>query len=338
MAYYTHFWDSFFLCLPVLSVKNISKKFPGEALGAVNGLSLEIAEGEKVALVGKSGSGKTTALRMIAGLIKPDEGEIFFEGEALKDPEEQLIAGHPDIKMVFQDFQVKPNMTVFENVKYNLLHYNKEYQLDRTSELLKLCKIYDLKDKKPAELSGGQKQRLALARTLAEEPKLLLMDEPFSSLDPSTKEEILIDLLEIIKDEEIALLIVTHDASDALMIADKIGFLADGNLLQFDTPKAIYNTPLTYEIARFFGRINVFGDVYKGDKKYVRAEKTFVKRKKDARIVVNVSHRYYLGNIYLYESKDSNGRVFSFYLMEYLEKGIEIGLDFPAEAVFEIGS
>ena len=113
----------------------------------MNGLSLEIAEGEKVALVGKSGSGKTTALRMIAGLIKPDEGEIFFEGEALKDPEEQLIAGHPDIKMVFQDFQVKPNMTVFENVKYNLLHYNKEYQLDRTSELLKLCKIYDLKDK-----------------------------------------------------------------------------------------------------------------------------------------------------------------------------------------------
>ena len=187
-------------------------------------------------------------------------------------------------------------------------------------------------------MSGGQKQRLALARTLAEEPKLLLMDEPFSSLDPSTKEEILIDLLEIIKDEEIALLIVTHDASDALMIADKIGFLADGDLLQFDTPKAIYNTPLTYEIARFFGRINVFGDVSKGDKKYVRAEKTFVKRKKDARIVVNVSHRYYLGNIYLYESKDSNGRVFSFYLMEYLEKGIEIGLDFPAEAVFEIGS
>ena len=322
----------------MLSVKNISKKFPGESLGAVNGLSLEIAEGEKVALVGKSGSGKTTALRMIAGLIKPDEGEIFFEGEALKDPEEQLIAGHPDIKMVFQDFQVKPNMTVFENVKYNLLHYNKEYQLDRTSELLKLCKIYDLKDKKPVELSGGQKQRLALARTLAEEPKLLLMDEPFSSLDPSTKEEILIDLLEIIKDEEIALLIVTHDASDALMIADKIGFLADGNLLQFDTPKAIYNTPLTYEIARFFGRINVFGDVSNGDKKYVRAEKTFVKRKKDARIVVNVSHRYYLGNIYLYESKDSNGRVFSFYLIEDLEKGIEIGLDFPSEAVFEIGS
>lgn len=325
-----------FLCLPVLSVKNISKKFPGESLGAVNNLSLQMVEGEKVALVGKSGSGKTTALRMIAGLIKPDEGEIAFEGVPLKDPDEQLIAGHDKIKMVFQDLKVKPNMTVFENVKYNLLHYDKAYQYARTEELLSLCKIEALRDKKPSELSGGQKQRLALARTLAEEPKLLLMDEPFSSLDPSTKQEILFDLLEIIEEEQIGLLLVTHDASDALMVADKIGFLEDGDLVQFDTPKGVYNLPKSLEIAQFFGKVNIFNKDVFVEKTYVRAESVYVNSEKYNSVKASVIRRFYLGNVYLYEAVDVNSTNYSFYNSDFFDLEAQVSLGYSSDSILDI--
>ncbi|OEK04919.1 ABC transporter ATP-binding protein [Roseivirga misakiensis] len=256
----------------MLVVKGISKTYPGEQFGAVNDVSFILEENQVLALIGKSGSGKSTILQMIAGLMKPDTGEVFFNGERLENPEEQLIAGHPDIKMVFQDFQLKPNMTVEENVKYVLLQFDKQFQKERTAELLDLCGIAALADRKPNELSGGQLQRLSIASALAEEPKLLLMDEPFSNLDPITKENLLMELVDIIKSEELSLVFVTHDTRDAMWIADRMVFLSEGELIQNDTVANLYNSPLNLEIAGFFGRINDFSKALNVESCFVRAE------------------------------------------------------------------
>ena len=254
----------------MLEVHHLHKKYPGEHYGAVVDVSFELSKGEILAVVGRSGSGKSSLLRMLAGLMKPDSGEILFNNEPLKNPEEQLVAGHDQIKMVFQDFQVKANMTVVENIRYKLLHFNKEYQKERCEELLELCGLVSLADKKPHELSGGQQQRLSLARALADDPELLLMDEPFSNLDPLIKEDLMLELVQIVKSENLSLILVSHDVRDAMLIADQIAFIEQGTILQLDTPTEIYNRPKTLEVAQFFGRVNELK--FKQKQIFVRAE------------------------------------------------------------------
>lgn len=240
----------------MLEVRNISKKYPGESLGAVNDVTFQIEKGSIQSFVGRSGSGKTTLLRMLAGLMKPDSGEILYDGVPYENPEEQLISGHPKVKLVFQDYQLKPNMTVAENIRYQLMLYDEDYQQERTQELLMLCGLASMAQKKPNELSGGQQQRLSLARALSEDPEALLMDEPFSSLDPMTKDSLILDLIKIVKAEGIILVLVTHDTQDALQLSDRIGFITRGELVQNDQPKLIYNQPVNLEVAEFFGPVN----------------------------------------------------------------------------------
>ncbi len=296
----------------MLEVKNISKTYPGEALGAVKDVSLNVGANEVLALVGKSGSGKSTLLQIVAGLMKPDSGEVVFQGERLKDPEEQLIAGHEAIKMVFQDFQVKPNMTVEENIKYKLLQFDKIYQSNRTSELLEICHLMAFRNRKPSELSGGQKQRLSIARALADDPALLLMDEPFSNLDPLTKEALLMELIDIVNHEQLSLIFVTHDTKDAMLIADKVAFVSSGKVIQNDTIKNIYEKPENLEIAQFFGRINDVSAATGVDNSYVRAEYTSYKKSEDG-IKVNVIRSIYLGNMYLNLTLGDSDRQYFFY-------------------------
>jgi len=288
----------------MLEVKNISKTYPGEDYGAVNKVSLSMNENEIVALVGKSGSGKSTMLQIIAGLMKPDEGEIVFKGQALENPEEQLIAGHPKIKVVFQDFQLKPNMTVAENVRYKLLQFDKAYQTNRTRELLDLCNLSAFATRKPRELSGGQKQRLSIARALADDPELLLMDEPFSNLDPLTKQDLLIELVEIVKSEGLGLIFVTHDTKDALLIADRIAFLSEGMLIQNDTTTNIYRSPVNLEVAKFFSHMNDVSHITKEENSYLRAECLRTGRGFEYEFQVTVRRSIFLGNTYLVEAHD----------------------------------
>lgn len=286
----------------MLKAENISKTYPGEDYGAVNNVSLSVDKNEIMALVGKSGSGKSTMLQIIAGLMKPDEGSIHFKDELLGNPEEQLIAGHPSIKMVFQDFQLKPNMTVEENVRYKLLQFDKAYQTERTAELLVLCNLSDFAARKPKELSGGQKQRLSIARALADDPELLLMDEPFSNLDPLTKQDLLMELIDIVKSEGLGLVFVTHDTRDAMLIADKVVFLSDGELIQNDTAERIYNKPINLDIAKFFGRINDVGDVTEEQKTFVRAESLKLGTDFDFQIQVSIQKSVFLGVHFMLET------------------------------------
>ncbi len=206
-------------------------------------------------LVGPSGAGKTTLLKIIAGLITPQEGNVYFQSEILES-KDKLIKGHEEIKMVFQDYALKHRMSVRENLRYALLDYEKDYQEQRIEVLLELCSLVEESEKYVHELSGGQQQRVAFARALANEPALIIMDEPFSNLDPSTKQELLQETKNLATKTGTTILLVTHDTRDAMEAVDRIAILIDGRISQSDTPQRIFSHPSSFEIARLFGYVN----------------------------------------------------------------------------------
>lgn len=256
----------------MLEVKELFFHYPSAKDYVLRNISLSLGKHQVLSIVGPSGSGKSTLLQLLAGLVRPTSGSIIFEGEQLANPEEQLIAGHDLIKLVFQDFKVMPNRTVEENIRYKLLHCEDDYQKERTEQLLKLCGLTSHRSKHPSHLSGGQQQRLALARTLADDPKLLLMDEPFSNLDPVTKEELLEQVMEIVQKESLGLILVSHDTRDVLRVTDKILFLSEGISLQEATPREMYEHPKNELVARFFSPLNDVSHLLNQKGAFVRRE------------------------------------------------------------------
>jgi iron(III) transport system ATP-binding protein len=240
-----------------IEVKKVFKKYPGRKVDAVNGVSFNIEQGEIISLIGESGCGKTTLLKLINGLEDSDQGEILLNGSPITGPSKNLVPGHPMIQMLFQSYNLFPKHTVMENILYTLRHHDEAQQARRAKELIKLCKLEKLENNLPAELSGGQQQRVALARALANKPALLLMDEPFSNLDIILKTELKNDIVDIIKSTGTTLLCVTHDVTEALSISDKIAVMKDGHLLQIDTPRIIYDKPMSPYVGQFFGVTNI---------------------------------------------------------------------------------
>jgi ABC-type Fe3+/spermidine/putrescine transport system ATPase subunit len=240
---------------PLLEARELSKTFEGQKQAAVSSQNLQLQQGEVVALVGGSGSGKTTLLRMLAGLEEPDTGLVLFRGIKVKGPSGQLVAGHPAIRLVHQHFELAHRLSVYDNVTQKLRHLPREEQKEQTNELLAVCHLRHLGSQKVEALSGGEKQRLALARTLAEAPELLLLDEPFSNLDPVLKEEIREALFTYIRRQGIAALLVSHDPKDALSLADTIWVLQEGKLLQKGSPQEIYYKAVSPAVARLFGKL-----------------------------------------------------------------------------------
>jgi iron(III) transport system ATP-binding protein len=243
--------------MPLLQVKNISKRYSGQTRESVHNLSLDVFPGELLAILGASGSGKTTLLKMIAALEEADEGSICLHGHPLLPPSQQLIPGHPKIKMVFQDNKLFPNMHIYDNVQHTLRVYPLSYQQDRIAEVLELCKLTHLQHKLPRELSGGEQQRATLARALADEPELLLLDEPFSHLDLLLKRQIKKEVEDILQASGITAILVTHDTADALSMAGRIALMHKGQIIQTDVPQKIYNEPATPYVACFFGEVNI---------------------------------------------------------------------------------
>lgn len=241
----------------LLEVSNIAKTYPGRETRAVEGISFTLGTGEILAVVGENGSGKTTLLKLIQGLEDADEGTVTFRGEQVTGPSYNLVPGHPQIKMLAQNFQLFPKHTVRENIAYNLRMLSEEGQSSRVGELIRLCRLEGMEDKLPSELSGGQQQRVALAKAIADNPPLLLMDEPFSNLDLFLKDEIKRKVIQKIREEKNSAIFVTHDLKDALSLADRIAVVKDGSIMQLDTPQIIYEKPANEYIAYLFGKVNI---------------------------------------------------------------------------------
>ncbi|MBD8878137.1 ABC transporter ATP-binding protein [Roseibium polysiphoniae] len=238
---------------PFIEFRNVTKRF-GDFV-AVDNLSLKIYEREFFALLGGSGCGKTTMMRMLAGFETPTSGQIFLDG--------QDLAGIPAFRrpsnMMFQSYALFPHMSVENNIAFGLKQDKlpKSEIDDRVAEMLRLTKLEQFAKRKPHQLSGGQRQRVALARSLAKRPKVLLLDEPLGALDRKLREETQFELMALQEDLKMTFLIVTHDQEEAMTVADRIAVMDQGQLVQVATPAEIYETPNSKFVANFIGDVNL---------------------------------------------------------------------------------
>lgn len=238
---------------PLLRVVSVVKRFGG--FTAVDSLSLDIARGEFFALLGPSGCGKTTLLRMLAGFETPNEGEIFLNGENIAQ-----VAPHlRPVNMMFQNYALFPHLTVAANIAFGLKRTDmpKADIEARVKEMIALVRLEGLEARKPDQLSGGQRQRVALARSLARRPQMLLLDEPLAALDKKLREVTQDELMEVQRTLGMTFIIVTHDQGEAMTVADRIGVMDKGRLVQVTTPRELYDAPNSRWIAGFVGDINL---------------------------------------------------------------------------------
>lgn len=243
------------MTLSILQIKDLAKKYPQAKDFAVWDFHLSIEKGEIVAITGESGCGKTTLLRLIAGLEVPNSGTIAIYNQTVADTKTWVKPEKRKVGMVFQDYALFPHLTVYDNIAFGL---NKDInKKQRINELLALVGLQSYEKRYPHELSGGQQQRVALARALAPSPAVLLLDEPFSNLDEVLKEQVREELHQIIRQSNMTTLLVTHDTKDALTMADRIAVMRKGILQQCSSPKELYEKPENEYVAKFFGKINI---------------------------------------------------------------------------------
>ncbi len=249
----------------LLEVKNIDKSFE-DGVPVIKNSSFEVQENEIFALLGPSGCGKTTTLRLISGFEHTDEGEIYLEGELLSSKNVHIAPQKRGIGFVFQDYALFPHMTALDNVAFGLTKFPKFKRKVFAEEVLCRTGMGDHKHKSPAELSGGQQQRVALARAIAPEPKLVLLDEPFSNLDAMLRESTRKEVRAILKKAGMSAVLVTHDQEEALSFADRIAVMNEGKIEQIGLPEEVYYKPKTKFVAQFLGRTNLFeGEVHNCD-------------------------------------------------------------------------
>ncbi|GAA0178320.1 hypothetical protein SH2C18_13930 [Clostridium sediminicola] len=220
-------------------IDNLRFRYRNAKVDTIKDFSIEIETGKILSILGQSGSGKSTVLRLVSGLEEPIEGKIQIDNKIIVDDKEFILPENRGIGMVFQDYALFPHMTVSQNIKFGLKKLNKKEKENRVKEFLKLVNLKEYGDRYPYELSGGQQQRVALARALAPKPSLLLLDEPFSNLDADLQIKIRDELKSIIKKTGTTSIFVTHDKEDSLAIADKVIVLKDGVIEKEGEPDQI---------------------------------------------------------------------------------------------------
>ena len=244
-----------------LKIENLSSGYDADVV--LKDLSLDVAEGEFLALLGPSGCGKTTLMKTVAGILPARQGRIMLDGQDITC----LPIHRRGTVVVFQDMRLFPHKTVVENVAFPLKMQGipKKDRIQTALQLLDKVQMQAFANRRPAELSGGQQQRIALARALAAQPKLLLLDEPFSALDENLREDMRRLVLQLQKEFSMTVILVTHDREEALSMSDRVALLFDGRLVQIGTPREVYEQPQTKQVADYFGNcVYISGHVENG--------------------------------------------------------------------------
>ncbi|HWA45204.1 MAG TPA: ABC transporter ATP-binding protein [Hypericibacter adhaerens] len=247
---------------PLLLVRDLSHRYG--AIAVLQGLSLAVAPGEVICLAGPSGCGKSTLLRLIAGLEPVQAGSIEIDGRTLASPGIHLAPERREVGMVFQDLALFPHLSALENAAFGLGGLARS---ERTAAALRMLERVGLADRAaelPHRLSGGQQQRVALARALVTKPRLLLLDEPFSSLDVGTRRQMQREATDLLKSNGITTLLVTHDPEEAMMMADRVALMEAGRIAQLGTPAELYGNPADGYVASFFGEVNRMAGIVAG--------------------------------------------------------------------------
>ncbi len=246
----------------IVKIKNLQKTFCKGNICVANHINLEIKEGEIFTVLGKSGSGKTTFLRMIAGLEKPDGGEISIDEKVVFDNKTNLEPNQRDIAVVFQNYALLPHLSIASNITFGGKFSKKELE-----DVLEKTNLKGIENKYPHEISGGQQQRVALARAIINKPKILLLDEPLSNIDTELRGILRSELKEMIRKFNITALFITHDKEDAFYLSDRIAIMTGGDIRQIGTPKEIYHNPIDLYCANFLGKMTQIDE-----DRYIRPE------------------------------------------------------------------
>ncbi|ANW97155.1 ABC transporter ATP-binding protein [Wenyingzhuangia fucanilytica] len=287
----------------MLEIKNVSYAYTAKK-PVLKNIDFTVSKGEYIALLGESGCGKSTLLELIYGLMDIEDGEVLYHGKKLLGPKYHLIPGHPFMKYLAQDFSLMPYTTAAENVGEFLSNIYKDKKNARIQELLEVVDMVDFAHIKVKNLSGGQKQRIAIARVLAKEPEILLLDEPFSHIDNFRKNNLRRSLFNYLKKQKITCVVATHDSTDALSFADKLYLIRDQEIISKGTPEEIYFNPKNKYIASFFNEVSEISNKEIGINKEGNAilypEQINIVEKSDIKAIVDQS--YFKGNHYLVEA------------------------------------
>ena len=249
---------------------HVSKVYPGSDDVAVRDLSLAIEPGEILALLGPSGCGKTTTLRLIAGFERPDGGTIEVAGKTVASPDAFIPPERRGVGMIFQEYALFPHLTIEKNIMFGLRSIPRRKRRDRLHELLELTELSEFASRYPYQLSGGQQQRVAMARALAPQPHVLLLDEPFSNLDTELRLQMRVEVRDLLKQLGTTAVIVTHDQQEAMTVADRMAVMLNGSVEQVEAPEIVYHYPANRAVARFVGQgtfvpARITGDLAESD-------------------------------------------------------------------------
>src|SRR5690606_28246254 len=279
--------DSHQPTMPLLAVENLHKRF-GAGPPVVSGLDFEVEEGEIFALLGPSGCGRTTTLRILGGFEQLDEGCVRFEDKVLCAWGEHVPPERRGIGLVFQDYALFPHLSVLGNVLFGLKSWPRTQRRERAREVIKLVGLAGYEDRYPRELSGGQQQRVAIARSLAPQPRLVLLDEPFSNLDALLRQTTRQEIRSVLKAAGMTALLVTHDQEEALSFADRVAVMRGGRIEQVGTPEEVYYQPRTLFVAQFLGRTNLLLSQAAGRQAQTPLGKLAINREADGNVLLSL--------------------------------------------------
>lgn len=296
-----------------------SFRYPASEKTILSEVAFELKKGECLSVLGQSGCGKSTLLHLVYGVLDLNKGTIFYGKKQLFGPSHNLIPGHNFMKLVSQQSNLMPFTSVAENVSEHLTRHDRAEDDERIDELLSAVGLLDIKNQKVKLLSGGQKQRVALAKALANTPEVLLLDEPFSSIDTFLKNKLRRNLFAYLKKHNISCITATHDAEEALAFSDKLLVLKDGNVLQFGTPAAVYASATSVYEKGFYGEISAVPAGILSEKELLLFPHQLSVSEKKTNLKVQIKRSYFKGHAYLV-SCEWNNKIFFFEYDKILQK------------------